>query len=192
LSVYHNYIMIILYGYMFRLFKKSSSGLVAIYDYHNKYVWLKVQLVAHGFMCILYSSIFFALHVSGAICTHPQEHKLQSTAIGVCNVYGIFIHWSRYWLGHLHTVRVSQPSHVASFRGHDNRPHGTGHSPHTPLTQNIAWLAYQALTTPWGWQPYGETCRGKKIWNVLIKIHYFFEHLLVFLQMLYCLTWKES
>jgi hypothetical protein len=25
----------------------------------------------------------FALHVSGAICTHPQEHKLQ-----------------RYWLGH--------------------------------------------------------------------------------------------
>jgi hypothetical protein len=41
-----------------------------------------------------------ALHVSGAICTHPQEHKLQITAIGVCNVYGMLIHWNRYWLGH--------------------------------------------------------------------------------------------
>jgi hypothetical protein len=36
-----------------------------------------------------YSSIF-ALHVSGAICTHPQEHKLQSTAIRVRNGYGMF------------------------------------------------------------------------------------------------------
>jgi hypothetical protein len=27
-----------------------------------------------------------------------------------------------------------------------------------------------------------ETCRDRKIWNVLIKIHYFLEHLLVFLQ----------
>jgi hypothetical protein len=31
----------------------------------------------------------FALHVSGAICTHPQEHKQQRTAIGLCNGYGI-------------------------------------------------------------------------------------------------------
>jgi hypothetical protein len=30
---------------------------------------------------------FFALHVSGAICTHPQEHKLQGAAIGVCNLW---------------------------------------------------------------------------------------------------------
>jgi hypothetical protein len=28
----------------------------------------------------------FALHVSGAIFTHPQEHKLQSTAIGMLMV----------------------------------------------------------------------------------------------------------
>jgi hypothetical protein len=34
----------------------------------------------------------FALHVSGAICTHPQEHKLQNIAIGVCNGYGMSIH----------------------------------------------------------------------------------------------------
>jgi hypothetical protein len=55
------------------------------------------------FLCILYSSLFLALHVSGAICTHPQEHKLQLTAIGVCNGFGILVHWSRYWLGHPHT-----------------------------------------------------------------------------------------
>jgi hypothetical protein len=47
------------------------------------YVRLGVQLDVHGLICILYSSIFFALHVSGATCTHPQEHKLQRTAIGV-------------------------------------------------------------------------------------------------------------
>jgi hypothetical protein len=59
----------------------------------------------------------FALHVAGAICIHPQEHKLQSAVIGVCNGYGMLIYWSRYWLGHPHTcfavkfgrVRVSQP-----------------------------------------------------------------------------------
>jgi hypothetical protein len=27
------------------------------------------------FLCILYSSLFLALHVSGAICTHSQEHN---------------------------------------------------------------------------------------------------------------------
>jgi hypothetical protein len=55
-----------------------------VFDVHgsvhlgNVYVRLKVQLDAHGFICILYSSLsffFFALHVSGAICTHPQEHN---------------------------------------------------------------------------------------------------------------------
>jgi hypothetical protein len=40
----------------------------------------------------------FALHISGAICTHPQKHKLCSTAIGVCNGYGMLIHWSSYLL----------------------------------------------------------------------------------------------
>jgi hypothetical protein len=39
----------------------------------NVYVQLNVQLdVLFG--CILYSSLFLALHVSGAICTHPKEH----------------------------------------------------------------------------------------------------------------------
>jgi hypothetical protein len=49
-------------------------------------------------------------------------------------------------------------------------PYGhTGHSPHTPITQNIAWVAYQALTTPCGWQPYAKTCQSRKIWKVLIN-----------------------
>jgi hypothetical protein len=56
------------------------------------FVQLGVQLDVQGIICILYSSIFYALHVSGAICTHPQEHKLQRTAIGVCNDYGMLIH----------------------------------------------------------------------------------------------------
>jgi hypothetical protein len=40
----------------------------------NVYVQLKVELFVHVFIRILYSSLFLALHVSGAICTHPQEH----------------------------------------------------------------------------------------------------------------------
>jgi hypothetical protein len=40
------------------------------------HVQLKVQLDVHVFISILYSSLVLALHVSGAICTHPQEHKL--------------------------------------------------------------------------------------------------------------------
>jgi hypothetical protein len=52
-----------------------------VFDVHgsvhlgNVYVQLKVQLDVHGFICILYSSLFLSLHVSGAICTHPQEQK---------------------------------------------------------------------------------------------------------------------
>jgi hypothetical protein len=33
------------------------------------------------FLCILYYTTV-ALRVSGAICTHHQEHKLQDTALG--------------------------------------------------------------------------------------------------------------
>jgi hypothetical protein len=53
------------------------------------YVRLTVQLDAHVFICVLYFTLF-ALHVSGAICTHPQEYKLQSTAIGMRNGYGMW------------------------------------------------------------------------------------------------------
>jgi hypothetical protein len=50
------------------------------------------------------------------------------------------------------------------------RLQGPGHNPHTPITQNTTWVAYKALTTPWGWQSYAETCRGR-IWKVLIIKH---------------------
>jgi hypothetical protein len=50
------------------------------------YIQLKFQQDAHGFICILYFNIF-ALHVWGAIYTHRQEHKLQSTAIGVRHLW---------------------------------------------------------------------------------------------------------
>jgi hypothetical protein len=56
-----------------------------------------------------------ALHVSGAICTHPQEHKLQSTALGVCSDCGMLVHWSRYWLGHPHTFSPLAPEFSFKF-----------------------------------------------------------------------------
>jgi hypothetical protein len=52
-----------------------------------------------------------------------------------------------------------------------------------PNTEHC-WVAYKAPTTPCKWQPFVETCRGR-IWNVLIKIHYFLENLLVISQR-YC------
>jgi hypothetical protein len=55
------------------------------------------------YLCILYSCLFLALHVSGAVCIHPQEHKLQRIVIGVCNGFGMLNHWSGYWMGHPHT-----------------------------------------------------------------------------------------
>jgi hypothetical protein len=35
------------------------------------YVQLKVQLDVYGFICILYSTLFFSSTFSGAICTEP-------------------------------------------------------------------------------------------------------------------------
>jgi hypothetical protein len=40
------------------------------------------------FLCVLYYTVL-ALHVSGAICTHHQEHKLQSTAVSTRDCYGV-------------------------------------------------------------------------------------------------------
>jgi hypothetical protein len=40
------------------------------------------------FLCILYFTIL-DVHVSGAICTHHQEHKLQSTAVDTRDCYGV-------------------------------------------------------------------------------------------------------
>jgi hypothetical protein len=40
------------------------------------------------FLCMLYFTIL-ALHVSGDICAHHQEYKLQSTAVGTRDCYGV-------------------------------------------------------------------------------------------------------
>jgi hypothetical protein len=40
---------------------------------------------------------------------------------------------------------------VSCVRRPNNWPHGMGHNPHTPVTQNTTWVTYKALTTPWGW-----------------------------------------
>jgi hypothetical protein len=50
---------------------------------------MQVRRDAHGFFkSILYYTIL-ALHVSGVICTHHHEHKLQSTAVGMRDCYGV-------------------------------------------------------------------------------------------------------
>jgi hypothetical protein len=92
------------------MYRLQGGGLeVNEFDVHdsvhlgNVYVRLRVQLVVRRLMCGLFSWIVFGRQVSGAIFTHLQEHKLQSTAIGIFNGYGMLIHWSRYWLGYSHT-----------------------------------------------------------------------------------------
>jgi uncharacterized membrane protein len=52
------------------------------------YIRLKVQRDAHGFLCILYF-VILALHVSGAICTYHQVHKLQNKAVGTRDCRGV-------------------------------------------------------------------------------------------------------
>jgi hypothetical protein len=42
------------------------------------------------FLFIPYFTVL-ALHVLGAICTHHQEHKLQSRAVGVRDCYGVLV-----------------------------------------------------------------------------------------------------
>jgi hypothetical protein len=71
--------------------------------------------------CTPYSLLFLtlALHVSCAICTDHQEHKLQSSAIGFV-WFGVLLHWSRYWFGtalHLSTVSYSQTAIVLLMMG---------------------------------------------------------------------------
>jgi hypothetical protein len=69
-------------------FEVLTVALLKVRTSWNVYVRLKVQLDVHGVVCILCVSIF-AVHVSGAIRTHHQEHKLQSTAIGMRYRYGM-------------------------------------------------------------------------------------------------------
>jgi hypothetical protein len=57
----------------------------------NKFLYIfycKSDEMHTVFLCILYYTVL-ALHVSGAICTHHQEHKLQSRVVGTCDCYGV-------------------------------------------------------------------------------------------------------
>jgi hypothetical protein len=62
------------------------------------YVQFKVQLD----VLFMYSLLVLALHVSGFICTHPQEHNCSEQPSCVYG-FGMLVHWSRYWLVHPHT-----------------------------------------------------------------------------------------
>jgi hypothetical protein len=59
------------------------------------------------------------------------------------------------------------PSSVASCALHDNWPHWTVIIRIHPNTEHC-WVAHTAPTTPWRWQLFAETCRGR-IWNALIQ-----------------------
>jgi hypothetical protein len=50
--------------------------------------------------CTLFSLFLssLALHVSGAICTHHQEHNCRVQSQVVYG-FGVLFHWSRYWFG---------------------------------------------------------------------------------------------
>jgi hypothetical protein len=64
---------------------KVSAELLVSYVY--VYIRSKSNEMHMEFLCILYFTIL-ALHVSGANCTHHQEHKLQSAAVGTRGCYG--------------------------------------------------------------------------------------------------------
>jgi hypothetical protein len=64
------------------------------------YVQLKFQLDVLLYVFLFLSIL--ALHISGYLQSSSGA-QLQRTAIGVCNGFGMLIHWSRYWLGHPYT-----------------------------------------------------------------------------------------
>jgi hypothetical protein len=58
-------------------------------------------VVCHCFPCIYMYFLFLSVlapNVSGAICTHSQEHKLQRTAIGVYTGLVMLVHYIHLWL----------------------------------------------------------------------------------------------
>jgi hypothetical protein len=68
------------------------------------------------YILVMYVQLKFQLGVL-FICIFIHLY-LQLSAIGVCNGFGMLIHWSRYWLGHLYTFRTvrfglqSKPDHA--------------------------------------------------------------------------------
>jgi hypothetical protein len=104
------------------------------------------QMLKEVVNVLLIRSKFLPRHVSAYGC-HPQRvvstwweaTQAMFCVMGVCGLW---------------PVPCSQLSSTTGYTGHW----------HTPVTQNIAWVAlHQALTTPRGWQPYAETCRGRNL-----------------------------
>jgi hypothetical protein len=57
------------------------------------------------FYMYFYSSLFLALMFR--VLLHPSSgEQLQPSAIGAYNGFGMWIHWSRYWLGHPYTFSM--------------------------------------------------------------------------------------
>jgi hypothetical protein len=66
--------------YVFYVHDSVHLGNIYIYIYIYIYIFdCKSDEMNTDFLCILNYTVL-ALHVSGAICTHHQEHKLQSRA----------------------------------------------------------------------------------------------------------------
>jgi hypothetical protein len=62
---------------------------IYIYIYISVYIHsIESPRDTHGFFMYLYFTKI-ALDVSGAICTHHREHKLQSTAVSTRDYYGV-------------------------------------------------------------------------------------------------------
>jgi hypothetical protein len=65
---------------------------------------------------------------------HPSSGaQTAAAAIGVCNGFGMLIHWSRYWLGHPHTFSM--------VRSHIN-------------TCTSSWTFNWTYTLPWCMEPW--------------------------------------
>jgi hypothetical protein len=68
--------------------QRQGTARTTLFLYISTYIWLKSNEMQAGILCILYFTVLvLALHVSGAICTHHQKHKLQSAAVGTRDFY---------------------------------------------------------------------------------------------------------
>jgi hypothetical protein len=95
-----------------------ASYVLAEFDVHgsvhlgNIYIYIYIfdcksnKIHMDFFICILYYTIL-ALRASGAFCTHHQEYKLQSTAVGTRDCYGVLKLDSP-----LEQVAAGTPSHL--------------------------------------------------------------------------------
>jgi hypothetical protein len=70
---------------------KPTAIILWLHMNSHNYIYIfdcKSEKMHTDFLCILYYTTL-ALRVSGVICTHHQEHKLQSTAVGTRDCYGV-------------------------------------------------------------------------------------------------------